>query len=62
MNITIMYPQMLNTGRNSETIENISNFQEKSYGISFNYDKGYVFFPYTHIMSFFLTEENNNDS
>ena len=62
MKITIMYPQMLDTGSNSETIENISNFQEKPYGISFNFAKGYMFLGYNHIIGFFLREEDKNDT
>ena len=62
MKIIIMYPHLLDTGKNMETIENISNFQEKSYGISFNYENGYMFFGYNHIVGFFLMEEDKNDT
>lgn len=62
MKITILYPQLLDTGKNMETIEDISNFQEKSYGISFNYGNGYMFLGYHHIIGFFLTEEDKNDT
>ena len=62
MKITIMYPQLLDTGKNTETIENISNFQEKSYGISFNCENNYIFLGYNHIVGFLLTEEDKNDT
>lgn len=62
MKIAIMYPQLLDTGKNMETIENISNFQEKSYGISFNYRNGYMFLGYNHIIGFFLMEDDKNDT
>ena len=62
MKITIVYPQLLNTGKNTEIIEDISNFQEKSYGISFNYENGYMFLGYNHITGFFLMEEDKNDT
>lgn len=62
MKITIIYPQLLNTGKNTEIIKDISNFQEKSYGISFNCENGYMFIGYNHIIGFFLTEEDKNDT
>ena len=62
MKIIIMYPQLLDTGKNSEKIENISNFQEKPYGISFNYADGYMFIGYNHIIGFFLVEDDTNDT
>ena len=62
MNITIFYPQILSTGKNYETLENITKFEEKSYGISFYYENLYVFFPYTHISSFSLSEVDENDT
>lgn len=62
MKIIIIYPQLLETGTNIETIKNISNFQEKSYGISFNYENGYMFLGYNHITGFFLMEEDKNDT
>ena len=62
MDITIFYNKMLNTGYNYETLENISNFQEKSYGVSFKYAGRYVLFPYYNISSFALSEDDKNDS
>ena len=62
MKIVIMYPQMLDTGKNMETIEGISDFKEKPYGISFNYENGYMFLGYNHIIGFFLMEEDKNDT
>lgn len=62
MKITIMYPQLLDTGKNSETIIGISNFKEKTYGISFELNEGYMFIAYNHIIGFFLTEDDKNDS
>ena len=62
MKITIVYPHMLDTGSNMETIEGISNFQEKTYGISFNYKNGYMFLGYNHITGFFIMEEDKNDT
>ena len=62
MKITIMYPQLLNTGKNSETITDISDFEEKSYGISFKLSNGYMFISYNHIIGFFLMDEDENDS
>ena len=62
MKIAIIYPQLLDTGNNSETIHNISDFEEKSYGISFKVDNGYMFLGYNHIIGFFLMEDDENDS
>ena len=62
MKIAIVYPQMLDTGKNIEIINGISNFKEKSYGISFNYENSYMFLGYNHIIGFFLIEEDKNDS
>lgn len=64
MKIVIIYPQILDTGSNMETIENISNFQEKPYGISFhiNETNGNMFLGYNHIIGYFLTEEDENDT
>lgn len=61
MKITILYPQLLDTGKNSETIHNISDFEEKPYGISFKVEKGRMFIGYHHIIGFFLAEEDEND-
>lgn len=52
MKIVIAYPQLLDNGTNRETIEDISDFQEKEYGFSFKFNDYYVFFPYTNILSF----------
>ena len=62
MKITIIYPQLLNPGSNMETIEGVSNFQEKSYGISFNIKEDYMFIGYNNITGFFLKEEDKNDT
>lgn len=62
MDITIFYNKILNTGSNHETLENISDFKEKSYGISFKYENRYVLFPYYNISSFAISEDENNDS
>lgn len=64
MKIVIIYPQILDTGSNMETIEDISNFQEKPYGILFHINKtnGNMFLGYNHIIGYFLTEEDENDT
>ncbi len=62
MKITIVYPHLINTGSNIETIEGISNFQEKSYGIYFNIKEDYMFIGYNNIIGFFLKEEDKNDT
>lgn len=62
MKITIMYPQLLDTGKNFETMTDISDFEEKPYGISFKLSNGYMFISYNNIIGFFLMEEDENDS
>lgn len=62
MSITVFYPHMLGTGKNYETLQGITNFQEKEYGFSFNYGDMYMCFSYSNIISFSLMESDNNDT
>lgn len=63
MNIAICYKRNFSTSRNnSEILKNITNFEEKSYGISFNYENLYILIPYDNIISFALSEDDINDS
>ena len=57
MKITIFYNKKLSTGENFETLENITNFEEKSYGVSFNYEGYYCIFPYYNISSFAVSND-----
>ena len=57
MKIKVFYPFTLATGLNYAELNPITNFEEKSYGISFFYEDIYTFIPYSHIMSFALMEE-----
>lgn len=62
MEITVVYPYKLSDGTNFEVFENIENFQEKYYGVSFIKEKLYYLIPYSNILSFLLMEEDNNDT
>lgn len=63
MNIIIMYPYLLDTNKNFEKINNITDFCEKRYGVSFKLDNGtYIFLSFHNITGFCLTEENKNDT
>ena len=57
MKIRVFYPFVLATGLNYTEFYPVINFEEKSYGISFFYEGTYTFIPYSHMMSFALTEE-----
>ena len=62
MKIIIMYPQLLDTGKSTESISGITNFEEKPHGISFKLNDVYIFLTYNHITGFILREDDDNDT
>lgn len=61
MKVIIAYPQLLDNGTNSETFDNVSDFRQFSYGVSFTFNGHHVIFPYNNILTVAVQGLDDNE-